>query len=165
LVARVRGVLDAGAGVIVREPSLVAGIDPRAVIFHARTPGAAAIASALHLPADFDVAAWRARFAGTLGASAHSPEEAATKAAAGADYVLLSPVVEGRHGRDAIGVGAVKRAVELGARSVFALGGVTDARVQDAIVAGATGVAAMSRIFGEGVDAGAAAERFLEAAR
>lgn len=161
LAARVRRVLGAGAGVIVREPGLVEGIDPREVILHARTPGAVDVATALHLPADFDVAHWRARFHGVLGASAHSAEEAAEKAREGADYVVVSPTWEARHGRPALGVDAVRECAALGVRTVFALGGATPARAREAIAAGAAGVAAMGGVFG--AEEEAAARAFLAA--
>ncbi len=57
---------------------------------------AAEAAAGLHLPAGGDIEAVRRALGpgALLGASAHSLEEATTAAAAGADYVTLSPVFE-----------------------------------------------------------------------
>src|SRR5260221_8287026 len=50
-------------------------------------------ADGIHLPGDADVAAARQRLPhGLIGASTHSPAEAAEQFAAGADYVTISPI-------------------------------------------------------------------------
>jgi thiamine-phosphate pyrophosphorylase len=63
-----------------------------------------------------------------------------------ADAVLLSPIVEARHGRDALGIAALGRARECldAERRLFALGGVSATTARACLDAGADGVAVMS---------------------
>lgn len=136
---RVRALVEAGAEVLVREPALPAGLPLPRVILHARMPGAAAVAHALHLGSDADVAAWRARFAGRLGVSAHSRADALAARAAGADLAFLSPIFAPRHGRPALGPD--------GLTGLFALGGVRPEHLAACRAAGAAGVAVLGGIW------------------
>lgn len=169
---RVVRALDAGLpALLLREPALPDGLLPRLardadrVCLHARTPGAALLAAGLglglHLPGDADVARWRRRFAGRLGRSCHSPEEARRALAEGADYVFLSPIwaAASKPGdrRPPLGPAALA-----GLGAVIALGGVTPDRVAEARRAGAHGVAALGGIFGA-EDVAAAARRYSDA--
>ncbi|MSQ01371.1 MAG: hypothetical protein EXR71_05685 [Myxococcales bacterium] len=139
LAQKVHALGDAGASVLIREPALPPGLPLDRVILHARMPGAAAVAHALHLSADMDVVSWRARFAGPLGVSAHSREAALAALAAGADYALLSPIFAARHGRDALGPG--------GLAGLWALGGVLPEHLGICRDHGALGVAVQSHIW------------------
>jgi thiamine-phosphate pyrophosphorylase len=82
-----------------------------------------------------------------VGYSAHAPEEARDAAEQGADYALLSPIYPTRSHpeRPALGPDAFGAAAS-GAFPVYALGGVTPARVPDVRAAGAYGVAVLSGI-------------------
>lgn len=158
LAARVAAALDAGVdAVLIREPTLPDALlerlsaDPGRVILHARMPGAGAVAAALgfglHLGGDADTARARARFPGRLGRSTHGPAEARAALAAGADYVFLSPIwaptSKPADRRPPLGPEALA-----GLGPVLALGGVTPARVAEALAAGAHGVAVLGGIFG-----------------
>jgi thiamine-phosphate pyrophosphorylase len=140
LAARVRAVLDAGVEVLVREQELPHGIAFDRVILHARMPGAAEVATSLHLSGEMDVAAWRARFRGALSVSCHARDEALAKRLLGADAAFLSPIFASRHGRPALGTG--------GLRGLVALGGVDASRVDELRAAGAVGIAVSGAIFG-----------------
>lgn len=109
-------------------------------------------ADAVHL-SEASVSVEDARaFAGRMGRSwwisraCHDPEAAATSTA---DALLLSPIVEGRKGRPALGArglsrarsAACRRPGSLGPCALYALGGVTDAHVGALLSAGADGVA------------------------
>ncbi len=139
LVQRVHQLWDAGASVLVREPTLPAGLPLDRVILHARMPGAADVAHALHLSAEMDVVSWRARFTGTLGVSAHSREAALAALGAGADYALLSPIFAARHGRDPLG--------PTGLAGLWALGGVLPEHVGICRERGAVGIAVQGAIW------------------
>ena len=136
---RVAEALEAGAEVLVRELALPEGLPLERVILHARMPGAAEAATALHLSADMDVAEWRRRFSGPLTVSAHSAEEAQRKRDLGADAVFLSPIFAARHGREALGTA--------GLRGHIALGGVVPERLAECALAGAVGVAVLGGIW------------------
>jgi thiamine-phosphate pyrophosphorylase len=61
-----------------------------------------------------------------------------------ADAVLLSPVVEARHGRVALGIDALTSArSRLAGRTLYALGGVSASNARACLDAGAAGVAVM----------------------
>ena len=112
---------------------------------------AAAGAAGVHLPRDGDPLAAREDLGETaiIGVSAHDLTEARRAAAAGADYVTLSPVFESASkpgygpalGLDSLA--AVVRAVEL---PVLALGGVTAERASACLEAGASGLAVMGEV-------------------
>jgi thiamine monophosphate synthase len=179
LAARVRAAREAGVAVLVREDALprdlfekdgAGGSTPRnapgrntgataPLILHARMPGAPEMAGerglGLHLPGSADphrddVRAARATHAGLLGASTHTPDEALTALAAGADYVLLSPIwpSPGKPGDTRPPLGCAGFAALRG-RPVLALGGLTPARAREALAAGAWGWAAMGALFGD----------------
>ncbi len=154
LAERVHALLDAGAEVLIREPTLPPGLPLDRVMLHARMPGAAQVAHALHLPGGADVAAWRARFRGPIGVSAHSEEEARAALEAGATTVFLSPVFAARHGRPALGPASL--------RGLLALGGVRPAHAPVLHAAGAAGAAVLSGVW-EAPDPVASARDYLGA--
>ncbi len=118
---------------------------------------------AVHLPRDGDPKAARDLLGETalIGLSAHDPAEAERAAAAGADYVTLSPVFESPSkpgygpplGLD--GLRAVARGLPI---PVLALGGVTAERVAALCEAGAAGVAVMGAVMAAAEPARATAE-------
>ncbi len=118
------------------------------------TPGAAAGAAGagaagVHLPAGADVAAARERLgsAALIGISVH--DEAELGAAAGADYVTVSPVFlsASKPGYGpALGPEGLRALVRRAACPVVALGGVTAGTAPDCLRAGAAGVAVMGPI-------------------
>ncbi len=83
-----------------------------------------------------------------IGISAHSQGDVTTAAAAGADYVTLSPIflTESKPGYGpALGIAAIRDAVA--ARiPVLALGGITAANAGLCLAAGADGIAVMGEI-------------------
>jgi thiamine-phosphate pyrophosphorylase len=84
-----------------------------------------------------------------VGYSAHAPGEAATEAAAGADYVMLGPVYQtaSHPGWPALGTGALAEAAEAaGGVPVYAIGGVTPENAPACREAGAYGVAVLRGI-------------------
>ncbi len=111
---------------------------------------AAAIGAAgVHLQAVGQVAAARERLAdAVIGVSAHSLADVAAAAAAGADYVTLSPifVTESKPGYGpALGIESLRAAAALGI-PVLALAGVTAATAGVCLAAGASGVAVMGEV-------------------
>jgi thiamine-phosphate pyrophosphorylase len=110
-------------------------------------------AAAVHLPADADPAAARARLpAGVLlGASAHDAAELARAAAAGADYATLSPIFASTskpgYGPALGGAGLARLAARVSI-PVLALGGIDSERIAPCIDAGAAGVAVMGGVMG-----------------
>ena len=112
---------------------------------------AARTAHGLHLPRDGDVAAARATLGPDklIGFSAHNLREAQVAAAAGADYVTLSPVFASRSkpgygpalGTDSLGDIAGRLPVP-----VIALGGIEPANAAACLAAGAAGVAVMGAV-------------------
>ncbi|MGD1101136.1 MAG: thiamine phosphate synthase [Terriglobia bacterium] len=84
-----------------------------------------------------------------VGASCHSPEEALTAQAAGADYILLGPIFATpsklRYGPP-LGVGKLREVASQVSIPVFALGGITIDRVAFCRRNGAAGIAGI-RIF------------------
>jgi thiamine-phosphate pyrophosphorylase len=83
-----------------------------------------------------------------VGVSAHSVDDVAAAAVAGADYVTLSPIflTASKPGYGpALGVAAIGCAADLGI-SVIALGGVTPDRVRSCVDAGSAGVAVMGEV-------------------
>lgn len=105
----------------------------------------------VHLAADAVGVAEARRWLGEgalIGYSAHTPEEGRRVAAAGADYVTLSPVyaTESKPGAPARGTAWLGRAAREIAVPVLGLGGVTASRAAEVIRSGAWGVAAVSAI-------------------
>ena len=99
-----------------------------------------------------------------LGYSAHSVREARTAEADGADSVILGTIwASASHpGECTAGVEALARVTEQVAVPVYAIGGVTPVRAQEALLAGAHGVAVISAIWSE-ADPARAVRTFLEA--
>ena len=109
-------------------------------------------ADGVHLPggttADEIAEARRCLPGGRIGVSAHTPEEVAVAARAGADYATLSPIypTPSKPGYGpAHGAGALRTAAGFGI-PVIALGGITVDRVNQCRAAGAAGVAVMGAL-------------------
>jgi thiamine-phosphate pyrophosphorylase len=111
---------------------------------------AAEYGASVHLQSAAAVGAARQRLGpgALVGVSTHSFDDVAAAAAAGADYITLSPIflTSSKPGYGpALGVAAIGRAADLGI-SVIALGGVTTDLLQSCLDAGAAGVAVMGEI-------------------
>jgi thiamine-phosphate pyrophosphorylase len=110
---------------------------------------AAVGAAGVHLQAAGQVASARERLADAIiGVSAHSLADVAAAAAAGADYVTLSPVflTESKPGYGpALGIESLRTAAALGI-PVLALAGVTAATAGACLAARASGVAVMGEV-------------------
>jgi len=111
---------------------------------------AAECAASVHLQRAAAVGDARQRLApgALIGVSAHGLNDVAAAAAAGADYVTLSPIflTSSKPGYGpALGVAAIERAASLGI-AVLALGGLTADLVRPCLAAGAAGVAVMGEI-------------------
>jgi thiamine-phosphate pyrophosphorylase len=110
---------------------------------------AAVGAAGLHLQTATQVAPARERLADAIiGVSAHSLADVAAAAAAGADYVTLSPIflTESKPGHGpALGIEVLRTAAEHGI-PVLALAGVTAATAGACLAAGASGVAVMGEV-------------------
>lgn len=108
----------------------------------------AADADGVHLPGGADPAAARARLPSCLiGASAHSPAEAAALLRAGADYVTLSPIflTQSKPGYGpALGLDALREAAAHG--PVIALAGIDEHNAASCMAARASGVAVMGEV-------------------
>jgi thiamine-phosphate pyrophosphorylase len=107
-------------------------------------------ADGVHLPGAGDPRTARAWLpAGLIGASAHSPAEAAALLHAGADYVTISPVfltISKPGYGPAIGLGGLARTVAAAGGPVVALGGVAAANAALCRAAGARGIAVMGEV-------------------
>jgi thiamine-phosphate pyrophosphorylase len=111
---------------------------------------AAEYGASVHLQSAAAVGAARQRLGpgALVGVSGHRFDDVAAAAAAGADYVTLSPIflTPSKPGYGpALGVAAIGPAANLGI-SVIALGGVTADLVRPCLDAGAAGVAVMGEI-------------------
>jgi thiamine-phosphate pyrophosphorylase len=127
----------------------------------------AAGAAGLHLPTGGNLDAARRALGpdALLGASAHTLEEAMAAAAAGADYVTLSPVFESASKPGygpALGPAGLQAMVTRLTVPVIALGGVGAGNLGACLAAGAAGVAVMGAVMAV-ADPGAAARRLLAA--
>jgi thiamine-phosphate pyrophosphorylase len=108
-------------------------------------------AAGLHLRAAAELAEARAALGRNrlIGVSAHDEAEIAAAAAAGADYVTLSPIFPSRSKPGygpALGLG---RLAEMAGRSplpVIALGGISASSAGNCVAAGAAGIAVMGEI-------------------
>jgi thiamine-phosphate pyrophosphorylase len=109
-------------------------------------------ADGVHLRADSLPVAAARRLLGPdrlIGVSAHSPDDVARAESDGADFAVLGPVYETPSKRSfgpPIGLRALEEAARRCRLPVFAIGGVTLARVADVRRAGAHGVAVVSAI-------------------
>jgi thiamine-phosphate pyrophosphorylase len=110
---------------------------------------AAVGAAGVHLQSVREVAAARERLADVIiGMSAHSLADVAAAAAAGADYVTLSPIfltVSKPGYGPALGIETLRTAATHGI-PIFALAGVTAAMAGACLAAGASGVAVMGEV-------------------
>ncbi len=98
-------------------------------------------ADAVHLgESSIETGEARRIFSGFISRASHQIEST------DADAILLSPIVEARHGRDALGISALghARAKLDAARRLYALGGVSAASARACLDAGADGVAVVS---------------------
>lgn len=103
----------------------------------------------------------------TLSAAVHSVEGAIAAAEAGADAVLFSPVfpTTSKPGQPAAGLDALAACcAAVSGTPVYALGGVTPARVADCLAAGAHGAAVLSGIL-HAADPATATVAYLTALR
>jgi thiamine-phosphate pyrophosphorylase len=99
-----------------------------------------------------------------LGASVHSPEEAARAVRAGADYVTFGNVfaTDSHPGAPAKGVLVLRTIVEMLDVPVLAIGGITPENVSDVLATGCAGVAVIGAILAA-ADPAAAAARLRDA--
>jgi thiamine-phosphate pyrophosphorylase len=123
-------------------------------------------ADGVHLPGGVDPAMARARLPDVLiGASAHSPDEAAALLQAGADYVTLSPVFASlsKPGYGpALGLAGLAEAAARARGAVIALGGVTPENAASCLAAGARGIAVMGGVM-RAADVSSVVARLLRA--
>ncbi|HMA74358.1 MAG TPA: thiamine phosphate synthase [Xanthobacteraceae bacterium] len=129
---------------------------------------AAEFGASVHLQSAAAVAGARQRLGpgALIGVSAHGLGDVAAAAAAGADYVTLSPIflTPSKPGYGpALGVEAIASAAKSGI-SVVALGGITANVVDPCLEAGAHGIAVMGEIM-RSDDPGSAACRLLAACK
>ena len=109
-------------------------------------------AAGVHLPANAEsVSSVKAQRNGnfSVGCSVHSLAEAEKREAEGADFLTYSPIypTTSKPGYGpAVGVESLAEVVRRVKLPVFALGGITPARVAECLAAGAFGVAVMSGI-------------------
>jgi thiamine-phosphate pyrophosphorylase len=100
-----------------------------------------------------------------VGASAHSTPEAREAVEQGADFVVFGPVYDTpskrRYGPPQ-GLSALEAVAQAVAAPVFAVGGITPARVPEVLAAGAAGVAVIGAIWGAARPADAT-KAFLDA--
>lgn len=124
-------------------------------------------ADGVHLPGGGDAGAARCILgpAALIGVSAHAPEEAAVRIAAGADYTTLSPifVTQSKPGYGpALGLAALARAASLASGPIVALGGIDASNIAACRAAGAQAVAVMGDVM-RAADPEAAVRRLLAA--
>lgn len=125
-------------------------------------------ASGVHLPANSEsVDTVKAQTDGNLyiGCSVHSLDAAQKREAEGADFVTYSPIypTASKPGYGpAVGIAGLTEMAKGVKLPVFALGGITPARVTECLAAGAFGVAVMSGIMSP-TSAGQQARNYLDA--
>ena len=105
-------------------------------------------ADGLHLSADAPFA--RPDGVTLVGRSVHSVEAAVRAEREGADYLIAGPIYEtpSHPGVAAVGVRLISAVVAAVSVPVVGIGGITTARVQDVLSAGAGGVAVISAVLG-----------------
>ena len=125
-------------------------------------------AAGVHLPANAEpVATVKARTKDNLyvGCSVHGLDAAQKREAEGADFVTYSPIypTASKPGYGpAVGIAGLTEVANGVNLPVFALGGITPARVADCLAAGAFGVAVMSGVMSP-TSAGEQARNYLDA--
>ncbi len=180
--AGVAGIASLGprAGILVRAPAAsdaelaefagaaAARLSPGGarLFIHARPDLAAALGAAGVQLRRTDLSPRDARLVmpdGLIGLSVHDPEEARRAAGEGADFLVAGNVFasESHPGRPARGLAWLESIVAAGI-PVFAIGGITPARQEPVLRAGAFGVAVISAIWDQ-PDPGDAAREFLSA--
>jgi thiamine-phosphate pyrophosphorylase len=112
----------------------------------------AAHADGLHLPqneAPLEVARMVLGFHTPAGVSVHSLDEAKAAAQEGADYLLFGSVYEtaSHPGQPGAGLDALKEIVASVRVPVYAVGGITAARVPEILETGAAGIAVISEVW------------------
>ena len=138
------------------------------VSINSRLPVARELRTGFHTGAEgpsLRVARLRLGAAPPLGYSAHAAAEASTALGAGATYVFLSPIfpTSSKPGHPGAGLQVLTDVVaHVAPAPVYALGGITPARIPTCLEAGAYGVAVLSGIL-HANDAAAAARRYLQA--
>jgi len=127
-------------------------------------------AAGIHLP-DTDVSVDKVNAASDsnffIGCSIHGLDAAKKREVEGADFVTYSPIylTESKPGYGpAVGVGNLEKLAKQVNLPVFALGGITPARVGECVRAGASGIAVMSGIMSP-TDAAQRAKEYLSALR
>ncbi len=114
-------------------------------------------ADGVHLPAESDPSRARREAAAggrpdlVIGWSVHDLNEVRAAAACGVDYVLLAPIFAplSKAGREPLGLSLLRRACAETSLPVIALGGITPARMDAVVAAGAAGFAGISWIADE----------------
>lgn len=100
-----------------------------------------------------------------IGCSIHGVDAAKKREAEGADFITHSPIyptaTKPQYG-PAVGVGNLEKLVKQVNLPVFALGGITSARVGECLEAGASGVAVMSGVMSP-IDTAQRAQEYLSA--
>ncbi|MDE0088879.1 MAG: thiamine phosphate synthase [Candidatus Poribacteria bacterium] len=125
-------------------------------------------AAGVHLP-DSDVSVDKVKTQSEsdflIGCSIHSIDAAKKRETEGADFITYSPIYltvsKPRYG-PAVGVGNLEKLAKQVNLPVFALGGITPARVGECVRAGASGIAVMSGIMSP-IDAAQRAKEYLSA--
>jgi len=168
LVGRVEAALRGGVGAVqLREKDIDGGLlrelaaallpvcrrHRAPLLINGRVDVALAVgADGVHLPSDsFRVAEARHLLGPErlIGVSTHAPDEVASAAAEGADYVAFGPLYETaskvRFGPPQ-GIDRLRRATAAASLPVLAIGGITPERVADVLAAGAAGIAVISAI-------------------
>ncbi len=154
---------------IATEIAAVAAMTGSMMIINERLDVALACgADGVHLGShSIPVAAARAKADDLLvGYSAHSVGEAVAASADGADYVVMGTIwASGSHpGECGAGVERIAAAASVVASPLLAIGGVTPSRSQEALLAGAHGVAVITGVW-DAADPAEAALNYLEAMR
>ena len=106
-------------------------------------------ADGVHLPEDAPMLP-RPRRGFLVGRSVHSAEAARRAEAAGVDYLVAGPVYETRShpGVAPAGPALIEETARAVRVPVLAIGGVTPERVEEVVLAGASGVAVISAVLG-----------------
>lgn len=150
---------------VLRRLAALAGPYNATLAVSADLAAAEAAGVGLHLPSGGDPAAARRRLgaAALIGCSVHGRAAAQRTAAAGADYVTLSPVFASASKPGygpALGLAGLRAAARGLTVPVVALGGIGPAEVRDCLAAGASAVAVMGGIM-RAEDPGAATRAYL----